>query len=129
MRLGQTERVEAALAEMNDQQRDPAFMRAVTAALRLASDDPQAAIVALGPAVAGSVPPGTPILQVEALLLEAVARGALGDPAAAQRALELALDLAEPDRLIMPSSSIRRRNCLSARPGTAPRTPPSSQIS
>jgi LuxR family maltose regulon positive regulatory protein len=39
---------------------------------------------------------------VEALLLEAVARGVLGDPAAAQRALELALELAEPDRLLMP---------------------------
>jgi LuxR family maltose regulon positive regulatory protein len=102
VRLGQTERVEAALAEMNDQQRDPSFMRAVTAVLRLASDDPQAASAALGPAVAGSAPPGTPILQVEALLLEAVARGVLGDPAAVRRALERALDLAEPDRLLMP---------------------------
>jgi LuxR family maltose regulon positive regulatory protein len=102
VRLGQTERVEAALAEMNDQERDPAFMRVVTAVLRLASDDPQAATVALGPAIAGSAPPGTPILQVEALLLEAVARGVLGDAAAAQHALERALDLAESDRLIMP---------------------------
>jgi LuxR family maltose regulon positive regulatory protein len=102
VRLGQTERVEAALGEMNDQERDPAFMRAVTAVLRLASDDPQAATVALEPAIAGSAPPGTPILQVEALLLEAVARGVLGDRAAAQHALERALDLAEPDRLLMP---------------------------
>ena len=39
---------------------------------------------------------------VEALLLEAVARDALGDPAAAGRALEHALDLAEPDRLLIP---------------------------
>jgi LuxR family maltose regulon positive regulatory protein len=102
VRLGQTEQVEAALAEMDDQQRDPAFIRSVTAVLRLASDDPQAASVALGPAITGSAPPGTPILQVEALLLEAIARDTLSDPAAARRALERALDLAEPDRLLMP---------------------------
>jgi LuxR family maltose regulon positive regulatory protein len=35
--------------------------------------------------------------MIQALLLEAIARNALGDPAAAGRALEHALDLAEPD--------------------------------
>jgi LuxR family maltose regulon positive regulatory protein len=39
---------------------------------------------------------------VEALLLEAIARDALGDPAAAGRALERALDLAEPDVRFFP---------------------------
>ena len=34
---------------------------------------------------------------VEAFLLEAIARDALGDPAAAEHAMERALDLAEPD--------------------------------
>ena len=34
-------------------------------------------------------------------MLEAIARDALGDPAAAGRALERALDLAEPDRALL----------------------------
>ena len=102
VRLGQTDRVEAALAEMDDQERDTAVMRSVIAALRLAGDDPQAAAVALGPVVAGSVPAGAPVWLVEALLLEAVTRDALGDPDAVGRALERALDLAEPDRMLFP---------------------------
>jgi LuxR family maltose regulon positive regulatory protein len=39
---------------------------------------------------------------VEASLLEAIARDALGDQDAAGRALERALDLAEPGRLLIP---------------------------
>jgi LuxR family maltose regulon positive regulatory protein len=102
VRLGQADRVETALAEMADQQRDPAFMRSVIAALRLAGDDPQAAALAPAPAIAGSVPAGHPIWSVEALLLEAAARDALGDPDAAGRALERTLDLAEPDHILHP---------------------------
>jgi LuxR family maltose regulon positive regulatory protein len=39
---------------------------------------------------------------VQAFLLEAIARDALGDGAAARRALEHALDLAEPEGLLFP---------------------------
>jgi LuxR family transcriptional regulator, maltose regulon positive regulatory protein len=58
---------------------------------------------------------------VEAFLLEAIARDALGDPAAAGRAAERALDLAEPDGallwfLIHPAPSLLERQ---ARQGTA----------
>ena len=38
----------------------------------------------------------------EALLLEAAARDALGDPGAAESALERALDIAEPDGAVLP---------------------------
>jgi LuxR family maltose regulon positive regulatory protein len=82
---------------MDDQERDTAAMRGVVAALRLAGDDPQAAAVALAPVIAGSVPSDAPLWLVEALLLEAIARDALGDRDAAERALERALDAAEPD--------------------------------
>jgi LuxR family maltose regulon positive regulatory protein len=97
VRLGQTHSVEATLAQMDDQERDTAAMRGVIAALRLAGDDPQAAAVALAPVIAGSVPSAAPLWLVEALLLEALARDALGDQVAAERALERALDVAEPD--------------------------------
>ncbi|HEY2004988.1 MAG TPA: LuxR C-terminal-related transcriptional regulator, partial [Solirubrobacteraceae bacterium] len=102
VRLGQTERVEAVLAEMDDQERDAAVMRSVIAALRLAGGDPQAATVALAPVIVGSVSAGAPIWLLEAFLLEAIARDALGDADAAGRALEHALDLAEPDVMLLP---------------------------
>jgi LuxR family maltose regulon positive regulatory protein len=102
VRLGQTDRVEAALAQMDDQLRDTAAMRTVIAALRLAGGDPQAATVALAPVIAGSVPAGQPIWLVETLLLEAIARDALADAAAAGRALERTLDVAGPDHIVLP---------------------------
>jgi tetratricopeptide (TPR) repeat protein len=89
-------------AEMDEHEWDAAFTRTMMAALRLADDDPQAATVALAPAIAGTVPSGHPTWPVEALLLEAVARDALGDAGAAQRAIERALDLAEPDGMLLP---------------------------
>jgi LuxR family maltose regulon positive regulatory protein len=102
LRTGATERVEQALAELDDQERESAEMRATLAALRLAQDDPRAATLALGPVVDGSAPVTNRASVSEALLLEATARDALGDPAAAGRALERALDFAEPDGAVLP---------------------------
>jgi LuxR family maltose regulon positive regulatory protein len=101
MRLGQTQRVESALAGLDSRERESTEMRAALACLRLAQDDPQAAITALAPATADSV--GLhPSWVVEAFLLEAIAHDALGDEAAADRALDHALDLADPDHMILP---------------------------
>jgi len=99
LRLGQTGRAEAALAELDARERHSAEMRLALASLRLARHDPQAATAELAPVIDGSVQAGHPRLVV-ALLLEAMARDALGDPAAAGRALERALDLAEPDHML-----------------------------
>ncbi len=41
-------------------------------------------------------------MHVQSYLLEAIARDALGDAAAAEHALERALDLAEPDGMLLP---------------------------
>ena len=76
-------------------------MRIAAAALRLAQDDPHAAIAALAPVLDGSAPVVWPAWLAQAFLLEAIARDALGDPAAAGRALERALDLAEPDGALL----------------------------
>ena len=72
-------------------------MRISLATLRLAQDDPRAAIAALAPVLDGSAPARGPGWLGQAFLLEAITCDALGDPAAAGRALERALDLAEPD--------------------------------
>ena len=100
LRLGQTERVEAALAGLDEHERGDPEMRATLASLRLAQHDPQAATAALAPVIDGSA--GVhPFSVVAALLLEAMARDAVGDQAAAGRALERALDLAEPNSVLM----------------------------
>ena len=72
-------------------------MRVAAASLWLARDDPHAATAALAPVLDGSVPMSWPTWLVHAFMLEAIARDAVGEAAAAERALERALDLAEPD--------------------------------
>jgi LuxR family maltose regulon positive regulatory protein len=102
-RMGETRHVEHALAEMDAAERDSGEIRVAVAALRLAQDDPEAAIVALAPVIEGSVPlTNAHLWVVHAFLLDAIARDALGDAVAARRALERALDEAEPEGLLYP---------------------------
>ncbi len=102
VRLGQTGRAGQALAELDEGERASAEMRTAVAALRLACDDPQAAADALGPVLDGSVPGVRRVRLVSALLLEAQARDALGDQAAAGRALERALEVTESSGILLP---------------------------
>src|SRR5712691_11229294 len=97
VRLGETERAERAIAELGEQERESGQIRIATAVLRLAQDHPHAAINALAPVLDGSAPVTRSTWLAQAFMLEATARDALGDPAAAGRALERALDLAGPD--------------------------------
>jgi LuxR family transcriptional regulator, maltose regulon positive regulatory protein len=96
-RIGETERAEHTLARLSEQDREPGQVRIGVAALRLAQDDPQAATTALAPVLDGSASVNVRTWLPQAFLLEAIARDALGDPAAAGRAMERALDLTEPD--------------------------------
>jgi len=129
VRLGETQRAEQALAALADQDRDSGVMRISLATLRLAQGDPHEALAALAPVLDGSAP--VPVLDGSApvpwpsrlaqpFLLEAIARDALGDPAATN-AVERALDLAEPDGallwfLLHPAADLLERH---ARHGTA----------
>ena len=97
VRLGETERAGHDLGELGEQDRERGEIRIATAGMRLARHDPDAAAAALAPVLDGSAPVHWSLWLVEAFLLEAIARDALGDPAAAEHALERALDLAEPD--------------------------------
>ncbi len=100
VRLGETERAEQTLAGLSDQDRDEGRMRISLAALRLAQDDPREAIAALAPVLDRSAPVPSPTWLAQAFLLDAVARDALCDPAAAASTLERALDLAESDGVL-----------------------------
>src|SRR5215470_15499093 len=101
VRLGESERADQALAGLGERDRDYGEMRIAAAVLRLAQDDPRAAMAAVAPVLDGSAPVVWPAWLVEAFLLEATARDALGDAGAAGRALERALDLAEPDGALL----------------------------
>src|SRR5262245_28936196 len=101
VRLGDAERAEQALADLGECDRDRGEMRIAAAVLRLAEHDPRAAMATLAPVLDGSSPVVWSAWLVEALLLEAIARDAREDPGAAGRALERALDLAEPDGVLL----------------------------
>jgi LuxR family maltose regulon positive regulatory protein len=103
VRLGQAQRAEQALAEMDGPDRDSGEMRNAMAVLRLAQDDPKAATVALAPVLDGSVSlTNAHLWDVQAFLLDAIARDALGEASAARRALERALNLAQLESLVFP---------------------------
>ncbi len=109
--MGDTDPVERTLASLDDVSRATPHMRVVLAALCLAQDQPDAATAALAPAfdppsrpdIAESTPPVIHLRwAIQALLLRAIALDTLRDAGGASRALERALDLAEPDGLILP---------------------------
>ena len=88
---------------MDAQERERGEIRVAEASLRLAQDDPKAAIAVLAPVLDGVVPmENAHLWDVQARLLQAIASDALGDAGAARRALEGALDHAEPEGLIFP---------------------------
>jgi len=99
--VGDTERAGQALADLSERDRDRREMRVAAAALRLAQHEPAAATAVLAPVLDGSILGGWRSWLAEAFLLEAIARDAIGDPAAAGHALERALDLAEPDGALL----------------------------
>jgi LuxR family maltose regulon positive regulatory protein len=103
LRLGETHQVEAAVTGQDARQRETTQMRTVIAALRLAQDNPRAATRALAAVVGASASllVATPEI-VQAFLLEAAARDALGERKAAERAIELALRIADPDSMLTP---------------------------
>jgi LuxR family maltose regulon positive regulatory protein len=131
IRLGEIERAEQALAELDDQDRNSAGMCHGLVALRLAEHNPQEARALLAPVLDASTPspwPRQPALSLPEIqfwggvfLLEAISQDALGDSRAAARALERALDLAEPDGAVSPFLLHPVPNLLErhARQGTA----------
>jgi LuxR family maltose regulon positive regulatory protein len=102
VRLGQTAQADIALTGIGEEERERPGIRTAVAALRLTQNSQRAAIAAMAPVLDGSAPGSHQVWQIAAFLLEASARDALGEREAAGRALERALDLAEPDGLLFP---------------------------
>jgi len=103
VRLGETESAELTLDHLGEEERESPEMRIALTVLRLAQDDPDAARLALDPVldnpVLNTYPGPIPVL---ARLLSAIVNDALRDAGAAGRALESALDSAEPESMLLP---------------------------
>jgi LuxR family maltose regulon positive regulatory protein len=101
-RLGMAAHARAALAAVDDRQVGAGEIRNAAAVILLVGQDPAAARGELRAVLDGDVPVLSYLTQVEAHLLDALACRDLGDERASQEAAEQALNLAEPDRLILP---------------------------
>ena len=103
VRVGDAESAQPALAGLSPEASNRAGVRIALAALELETDNPDEAVDALRTVIDGSAPAlYERWARVEALLLDAAARDRLGDRRAAEQSLEAALELAEPDGLILP---------------------------
>ena len=112
VRMGETAAARAALSALGSEERDGAELRAAAAAVHLAEGNPQQAVDVLAPVFAGSAPVLLPYSLIEAHLLDAAAHDQLGDERAAEAAVERALDLAEPDGVILPFTITPSRELL-----------------
>jgi LuxR family maltose regulon positive regulatory protein len=103
IRMGDTDGVRLALDAMTPEQRRRATGCIALAALELEEDRLGPAVDALAPVIDGAAPA---LVQrwsyVEALLLDATARDRLGDRRATEESLEAALQVAEPEGLLLP---------------------------
>jgi LuxR family maltose regulon positive regulatory protein len=117
VRMGDTEAARLALSGLSTDQRNRAVIRVALAALELEEDNPEEAVEALAPVIDGSAPAlSERWARIEALLLDATARDRLGDRRAAEETAEAALELAEPEGLILPFMLWPTRELLERHP-------------
>jgi LuxR family maltose regulon positive regulatory protein len=116
VRMGETEAVADELAGMSPEGRNRSGARIALAALDLETDAPERAIETLAPVLDGSAPAlYERSARVEALLLDAAAHDRLTDERTEQ-SLEAALELAEPEGLILPFMLWPSRELLKRHP-------------
>jgi LuxR family maltose regulon positive regulatory protein len=118
-RLGNVEEARAALAAVDDRLATAGEIRNAAAVIHLAEQDPAGARRQLESVLDGGAPVNPHLTLIEAHLLDALACRDLGDERAARAAVERALHLAEPDRLILPFAMTGAWELLAALPPQA----------
>jgi LuxR family transcriptional regulator, maltose regulon positive regulatory protein len=111
-RLGRTGEARAALASLDHDRANAGEIRNGRAAVALADGEPAAALAVLTDVLDGTSPVIGYLTVVEAHLLGARAHRELGDRRAANRAVESALSLAEPDGVVLPFAITGARQLL-----------------
>jgi len=103
VRMGQLDAAQAAIDDLSDAERATSEIRVAGAVIHLAASDAEQALDVLAPVIEGSASRMHPLTATtEAQVLDAVAYDELGDTRAAESAMERALDLAEPQGMILP---------------------------
>jgi LuxR family maltose regulon positive regulatory protein len=115
-RIGRTSEAGAAIAALDDERANSGEIRNARAAVCLADGDPAGALGAVQAIFDGSAPVTGYITVVEAQLVAGRAHRDLGDQRAANRAVEAALLLAEPDGVVWPFAMTDVRELLEALP-------------
>jgi LuxR family maltose regulon positive regulatory protein len=116
-RMGEAGVAARTLAEMNQAERNGAELRITAAALALAAGAPEQAVDAVAPVVDGEARALHPAwAPIEAVLFDGAARDALGDRRAAEALIERALELAEPDGIVLPFALAPVRGILERLP-------------
>ncbi|MFD6156924.1 LuxR C-terminal-related transcriptional regulator [Nocardia sp. NPDC060256] len=101
-RLGMVEQAHVTLAEQSAPMVETGEVRNAVAVLQLAERDPAAARKTVQAVLHDTARVDHDFTRIEAHLVDALACRALDDPRAAGAAVERALELAEPERLILP---------------------------
>jgi LuxR family maltose regulon positive regulatory protein len=114
--LGMVDQARTALAALEDRQAAAGEIRNAAAVIRLAEQDPAGARRELQAVLDGTAPVKPYLTRIETHLLDALACRDLGDERAARTAVERALNLAEPDRLILPFAMTGAWELLEALP-------------
>jgi LuxR family transcriptional regulator, maltose regulon positive regulatory protein len=115
-RLGSSADARAELDGLDGPLADSGEVRNARAAICLTEGDPAGAVTAVAPVIDGSATAVFVATVVEAQLLSALAHHELGHPRAANEALEHALALAEPERLVLPFVMTGAGDLLAALP-------------
>ena len=116
--MGDTAGVHAAFSDLSEDVLQHAGMRITAAAIHLSEDDPQQAIETLAAVTAQQAHTlHAKWAATEALALDAVACDRLGDRRAAEASLECALELAEPEGIILPFTLHPVQELLERHPG------------
>jgi LuxR family maltose regulon positive regulatory protein len=114
--LGDATAAGAVLETVSAAEREFAETRIAFAALHLARRDARAAVDVLAPVRAGTAPVIADYSLANGLIVDAVARDLLGDAKGAEDDVERALDLAEPDALVLPFLITPARELLERHP-------------
>jgi LuxR family transcriptional regulator, maltose regulon positive regulatory protein len=116
-RAGQASEARTALAALPDDRAVGGEIATAEAVICLADGDPAGALIALKGVLGGTAPVAGHSTAVEAHLLAGLAHRELGDHRAAKQAAGRALELAEPDRLVLPFLLSGSLELLEALPG------------
>ncbi|MEN3305952.1 MAG: LuxR family transcriptional regulator, maltose regulon positive regulatory protein [Micromonosporaceae bacterium] len=115
-RLGNLKQARATLTAVDDRLGATGEIRNAAAVIRLAEQDPAGARHELRAVLDRGAPSNPYLTLIEAHLLDALACRSQGDEHAARAAMERALHLAEPDRLILPFAMTGAWQLLTALP-------------